>query len=141
MTRTARRLLFHGMLLFLLGLLGGVVVQYLHNPRMGLTAHLAGVQNGLVLLAFGLVWQYTDPPLPQVTYWTSLFGLYGVWLALLLAAIWGTSRSTPIAGAGFTGAPWQEMAVTLLLTSASVAIIVATALMLFGLFTKLNSNN
>src|ERR1700732_1811818 len=62
-----------------------------------------------------------------------------IWLALLLAAMGGTSRSTPIAGAGFTGAPWQEMAVTLLLTSASVAIIVATGLMPFGLFTKLNS--
>lgn len=139
MSKTARHLLFHGMLLFLLGLLGGAIVQLLYNPRMGLSAHLAGVQNGLTLMVFGLIWAYADPPLPRITYWTSLFGLYGIWLALLLAALWGTSRSTPLAGAGFAGTPSQELIVTTLLTSASGAIIVATGLMLFGLFTKLNS--
>jgi (hydroxyamino)benzene mutase len=138
--RQSRHLLFHGTLLFLPGLLNGVVIPYLHNPRMGLSAHLAGVQNGLVLMAFGLMWPHAGPPRPSVAYWTSLYGMYGIWVALLLAAVWGTSRSTPIAGAGFTAAAWQERTVTALITSGSAAVVVATVLLLYGgLFNKLKS--
>ena len=41
------------MLLFLLGLITGLVVQQLENPRMGLAAHLEGLMNGTFLLALG----------------------------------------------------------------------------------------
>ncbi len=51
-----RRLCRYGALLFLLGLVNGALVQSFTNPRMGLSAHLAGVQNGLVLMVFGLLW-------------------------------------------------------------------------------------
>ena len=51
-----RRLLWHGMFLFLLGLLTGFVEQQFTNPRMGLAAHLEGVMNGIFLLALGAVW-------------------------------------------------------------------------------------
>ena len=53
--------------------------------------------------------------------------------ALALAAIFGTSRATPIAGAGFQGLPWQEIVVTALLYAGSVAVIVASILVLIGL--------
>ncbi len=49
------KLLIGGMILFILGLLTGVAVPGFTNPRMGLAAHLAGVQNPLVLL--GLIRQ------------------------------------------------------------------------------------
>jgi hypothetical protein len=45
--------------------------------------------------------------------------MYGIRVALPLAAVWGTSRSTQIAGAGYTAAAWQERTVTLLITSGS----------------------
>jgi (hydroxyamino)benzene mutase len=35
-----RRLMFHGMLLFLLGLITGLLEQHFTNVRMGLSAHL-----------------------------------------------------------------------------------------------------
>ena len=54
-------------------------------------------------------------------------------LALFLAAAFGTSRATPIAGAGFQGAAWQEWSVAALLYPGSVAIMVAAALVLYGL--------
>jgi hydroxylaminobenzene mutase len=47
MEEAKRRLLWHGMLLFLLGLLTGFVEQKFNNPRMGLAAHLEGVMNGI----------------------------------------------------------------------------------------------
>jgi hypothetical protein len=41
-----RRLMWHGMFLFLLGLITGLVEQRFTNIRMGLSAHLEGVMNG-----------------------------------------------------------------------------------------------
>jgi hydroxylaminobenzene mutase len=45
-----RRLMWHGMLLFLLGLITGLLEQRFTNVRMGLSAHLEGVMNGILLL-------------------------------------------------------------------------------------------
>src|SRR5262249_25005258 len=46
-----RRLMWHGMLLFLLGLITGLFEQRFTNVRMGLAAHLEGVMNSILLLA------------------------------------------------------------------------------------------
>src|SRR5262252_6039812 len=47
MKHKKRRLMWHGMLLFLLGLITGLVEQRFTNVRMGLSAHLEGVMNGI----------------------------------------------------------------------------------------------
>ncbi|MBW6535801.1 MAG: hypothetical protein K0B11_12395 [Mariniphaga sp.] len=47
---------FLGVFLFLLGLIVGLVVPVLANPRMGLSSHLEGVMNGMLLIIFGLIW-------------------------------------------------------------------------------------
>jgi len=130
----SQQLLFHGTLLFLLGLINGAVIPLFLNKRMGLSAHLAGVQNGLALIAFGLIWSHADTPLPNVAYWSSLYSMYGIWIGLVLAGIWGTSKSTPIAGKGFSATAWKETTVTVLIKSASAAAILATSLLLAGLY-------
>lgn len=130
----AKQLLFHGTLLFLLGLINGLAIPRLRNPRMGLSAHLAGVQNGLVLWAFGLIWPYATLGAAAVTAWSAIGSMYAIWLALLLAAAWGTSKSTPIAGAGHSSSAGKEAIVSALLVVGSLAIIVATALLLVGLW-------
>ena len=128
-------LLIYGMVLFLFGLLNGVVVPYFENPRMGLSAHLAGVQNALVLLAFGLIWN--NLKLSQVTlrwcFWFSVYGMYSIWVSLVLAAIFGTSSATPIAGNGFIGSQYQELMVNMLLYSGSISIIIASLQIILGL--------
>ena len=53
MADTARRLIHLGLILFLLGLLTGLIEQQVSNPRMGLAAHLEGVMNGTFPLALG----------------------------------------------------------------------------------------
>jgi hydroxylaminobenzene mutase len=58
-----RRLIWHGMFLFLLGLLTGFDEQQFNNPRMGLAAHLEGVMNGTFLIALGAVWTEVFPML------------------------------------------------------------------------------
>jgi hydroxylaminobenzene mutase len=130
-----KKLLVFGAILFLLGLLNGVAVPLFENSRMGLSAHLAGVQNALVLFAFGLSWKYISLSSSALwgCAWLSIYGMYSIWGSLVLAAIWGTSSATPIAGAGYSGTDLQEWIVTALLYSGSVAIIVAAVLVLVGL--------
>ena len=130
-----RRLWWHGMALFILGLLTGAAIPLLTNSRMGLSAHLAGVQNGIVVLVFGVLWPHLQLTAGQesIARWSGLIGMYGVWAALLVAALLGTSRSTPIAGAGYRGTPTQEVGVTAVIAVSSLAIFVASGLVLYGL--------
>ena len=60
-------------------------------------------------------------------------GAYAIWIGTLLAAVIGTSRATPIAGAGFAGARWQEITVSLILMLGSLASLVGAGSVLFGL--------
>ena len=59
--------------------------------------------------------------------------MFAIWGALLLGALFGTSRATPIAGAGFEGTAWQEGLVAALLYAGSVGIIVGAGLVFWGL--------
>ena len=56
MENAQRRLMWHGMFLFLLGLLTGFAEASFANVRMGLAAHLEGVMNGIFLLALASAW-------------------------------------------------------------------------------------
>ncbi len=49
-----RRLLGYGAVRLLLGLLSGGFIPLVTKARMGLSAHLAGVQNGMLLMIAGL---------------------------------------------------------------------------------------
>jgi hydroxylaminobenzene mutase len=132
--RQARRLLAAGAILFLVGLLSGLAVPAVTNPRMGLAAHLEGVMNGTFLIAVGAVWTRLVLSTRQRTAAAGLllYGTYANWLFITLAALLGTSAATPIAGAGHAGAPWQEDLVTAGLVTVAIAMIVATALLALG---------
>ena len=130
-----RRLMFYGMCLFLLGLLTGFAEQHFANVRMRLAAHLEGVMNGTFLVALGAIWSHVRlPPLKAaIAFWTVLYGTYVNWLITMLAAIFGTAALSPITGAGHTGQPWQESFVTAGFMSVGIAIVLASALVLWGL--------
>jgi len=133
-----RRLMWHGMFLFLLGLLTGFVETKFVNVRMGLTAHLEGVMNGIFLLALGAAWAEVrlSLRLKLAAYWTALYGAYVNWAAVVLAAIFGTAALSPITSAGHHGLPWQETLVTISLMSVGIVIVVSTVLVLWGLRKK-----
>jgi hydroxylaminobenzene mutase len=130
-----RRMLWHGMSLFLLGLLTGFVEQNFSNPRMGLAAHLEGVMNGTFLVALGAVWTEVrlSPRLKSAAYWSALYGTYANWAVTLLAAIFGTAAMSPITAAGRSGQPWQEGLVTVGFMSVGLAIVGSSILVLSGL--------
>jgi hydroxylaminobenzene mutase len=135
MDETRRAFLWHGVFLILVGLLTGILIPLLRNPRLGLSAHVGGVSNGMILLLFGLVWRELrlTPALASACFWSALFALYGIWGFTLLGGAFGTSQANPIAGAGFEGAPWQEAMVTAGLTAGGVASLVAVGIVLYGL--------
>jgi hydroxylaminobenzene mutase len=132
MPDAANILCFAGVLLFLVGLLTGLVIPRCRSPRLGLSAHLTGVQSGTFLLALGLLW----PRLSMSPVWSTILAngtwasLYMVWLALLLAAIFGAGRGLPIAGQGMTSTPTRQTAVTGLLATGSLGILLSTAALL-----------
>jgi hydroxylaminobenzene mutase len=130
-----RRLLWHGMFLFLLGLVTGIIEQKFKNPRMGLAAHLEGVMNGTFLVALGAIWGEVrlSPRLKGAAYLTALYGAYANWATTLLAAIFGTAALSPITGAGHGGEPWQETLVTLSFMTLGIIIVISTLLVLWGL--------
>ena len=135
MEGTNRRLMFHGMCLFVLGLLTGFAEQHFTNVRMGLAAHLEGLMNGTFLIALGAIWPHVR--LSQVTatvaYWTVLYGTYVNWLITMLAAIFGTAALSPVTGVGHSGLPWQESLVTAGFMSVGISIVIASLLVLWGL--------
>jgi len=132
---TQQRLLVLGAALFLLGLLTGFVPGALANPRMGLASHLEGVMNGTFLIALGAAWGHVrlGRRTEQVAFWSLAFGSIANWLTTLLAAVWGTGRMTPLAAPGLKALPWQEAVVSAGLVALSVAMLVGTTLVLFGL--------
>jgi hydroxylaminobenzene mutase len=130
-----RRLMWHGMFLFLLGLLTGFAEQHFANIRMGLAAHLEGVMNGTFLLALGAVWNEVrlSPGVKTAGFWITLYGTYANWLITLVAAVLGTGALSPITAPGRTGQPWQERLVMGGFMSVGIAIVVATLIVLWGL--------
>jgi hydroxylaminobenzene mutase len=135
MEEANRRLMFHGMCLFLLGLLTGFAEQHFANVRMGLAAHLEGLMNGTFLVALGAIWTYVrlSPRATTIAFWAALYGTYVNWLITMLAAVFGTAALSPITGAGHSGLPWQESLVTIGFLSVGIAIVASSVLVLWGL--------
>src|SRR5258708_1211014 len=100
MDDSRRKLIWHGMFLFLLGLLTGFVETKFANPRMGLAAHLEGVMNGTFLIALGAVWMEVRLPLKvkATAYWSALYGAYVNWVATALGQAWGFGGLSPMTG-------------------------------------------
>jgi (hydroxyamino)benzene mutase len=130
-----RGLMWHGMFLFLLGLLTGLVEQQFSNPRMGLAAHLEGVMNGTFLVALGAIWtEVRLSPIPKAwAYWSALYGTYANWIVTTLAAVFGAGSLSPITAAGHSALPWQETIVTVGFMTVGIAIIAASLAVLWGL--------
>ena len=125
-----------GLVLFLLGLVTGLLVQTLTNPRMALASHLQGMTNGPLLVLVGLLWPYLAlSHLWQIVTLVLLgYGTYANWLATQLASIWGAgSRFASIAAGEHTSSAAKERCVDLLLASLAPAMVGATIILIVGI--------
>lgn len=129
------RLLLLGVLLFLFGLIIGFFIPVLTNQRMGLSAHLEGVMNGMFLVILGLIWNKiaVNEKLLSTTFWLSIYGSFANFVAVTIAAITGAGKMMPLAG-GKEGTPIVEGVISLLLISLSLAMVVVCIIVLVGLY-------
>ena len=130
-----RLLIRAGFVLFTLALLTGLAVPAFLNHRMAVAAHLTGVLNALLLIALGLAWGLLamSPAQARLTRGAFLYGTYANWATSCLAAAWGTSRLTPLSGAGYSAAAWQESVVQVLQVILAVVILAGAVLVVYGL--------
>jgi hydroxylaminobenzene mutase len=130
--------MWHGIFLFLLGLLTGFLEQKFVNPRMGLAAHLEGVMNGTFLLALGAAWTGVrlSLRLKIIAYWAALYGAYVNWVATILAAVFGAAALSPITSAGHSALPWQEALITIAFMTVALTTVGSSLLLLWGLRQK-----
>lgn len=137
----ADQLIFLGILLFLLGLLVGLVVPVLANPRMGVSSHLEGVMNGMFLVILGLIWHKLALSVRwlKITFWLAIYGTFINWFGILVAAVFDAGEMLGVAAEGQKGPPVAEGIVTFSLISLTLAMLVISIVVLIGL--KRGSNN
>lgn len=128
-------LLALGVSLFFAGLVSGLVIPKLTIPRLGLTSHLEGTQNGMFLILAGLIWGRLElgETWLQIAFWTLLYGTWANWGATLLAGIWGTGKVTPISSGGRTGKPSHEKIVSTMLIAVGITDLIAVTIIFIGL--------
>jgi len=130
------RLVSHGVILFLLGLLTGFGIPAMENPRMGLSSHLEAIMNGMFLMLLGCIWHRLrlKAGTQRWTYRIALFGTYANWMTTFLAAVWGAGGAMmPIAAGDRTGSFLQEIIIKAGLISLSLAMVVVCGFVLWGL--------
>ena len=132
-----RRLMWNGVLVFLLGLTTGLVLDLglFTNARMGLAAHLEGVLNGMFLAVLGLLWPSVDleDRFKTLARRLAVGGAYLNWVAALWAAVMGRGRTSPIHPADRPNFPGEHAIVETALAAVALAFIVACILVLIGL--------
>jgi hydroxylaminobenzene mutase len=129
-------MIWHGLFLFLLGLLTGFVIPALRSPRLGLAAHMEALLNGMFLvLVGGVVWKELKLPdrTAMAVFWMLLFAAYANWVFCFLAAVFGASEILSIAGVGYSATAWQEQLVKVGLGLGALSVLLASVLVLYGL--------
>ena len=92
--------------------------------------------QGLYLVGLGLLWPNLTltPAIAVAGRSLAMYGCVAALAANFLAAVWGAGNSiVPIAAGSARGTPLQEGIITVVLRSAGVSLIVATAIVLWGL--------
>jgi hydroxylaminobenzene mutase len=124
-----------GLVLFIIGLVVGLFVQNMANPRMGLTAHLEGIMNGMFLMIVGVIWTRLILSFKwlKASYLLLLYSTFANFLAVLIAAVTGAGKMMPIAG-GQEGSASEEAIINFLLISLSLAMLFACITIAIGFY-------
>ena len=133
--RQSDKLIYLGVILFLIGLIIGLIVPVFANPRMGVSSHIEGVLNGMFLIVLGLIWHKVDLSNKwlKITFWLAVYGTFANCFGILIAAIFNAGKMLGIAANGQEGKPIVEGIVTFSLLSLSVAMLVVCMTILIGL--------
>lgn len=132
----SNKLIFWGVFLFFLGLIVGLFVPMFANPRMGLSSHIEGVLNGMLLMIIGLIWHKVDLSSKwlKITFWLTIYGTFANWFGMLIAAIFNAGKMLTVAANGQEGTFLVEGIISFLLISLSVATLTVSVTILIGLY-------
>ena len=141
-SKQADKLIFFGLVLFLIGLIVGLFIHNMANPRMALSAHLEGVMNGMFLMILGLIWKrlILSKAMLTASYLLVIYGTFANLLAVLLAAATGFGKMMPIAG-GKDGGGALEGIITFLLISLALCMIAVCTMVLVGYYRYMHSKS
>ncbi|MGB7543423.1 MAG: hypothetical protein WBM28_15595 [Burkholderiales bacterium] len=134
--RQGHRLLQVGILLFLFALLVGIAVPQFAVLRIGLSAHLLGIMQGIFLMVIGLLWPKLKLPraVSRLGFWLAVYGCFAAWTANLFAGITGAGNTMlPMAAGEAHGSALQEAIIAIDLRTAAVSLIAVSLLILWGL--------
>ncbi len=139
--KQSEMLIFCGFLLFFLGLVVGLLIPLMSNPRMGLSAHLEGVINGIFLMVIGMIWVKLElkEKWLKITFYLTLYGSFANFIAVSYAAITGAGKMMPLSG-GTNGTLMSEIIISFLLVTLAIAMLSVCILVMLGLYNKLKSN-
>ena len=132
----SRWLIRLGVTLILLGLITGLAVQELANPRMALASHVEGVLSGMLLVVMGLVWPRLnlDGGMLKSAFFFLAYGAFANWVNPLLAAFWAAGSSMmPMAAQGHKGTPSQELIIGFISVTLVLSLLTGTVIVLLGL--------
>ena len=134
-TRLAEKLIFFGVLLFFLGLIVGLFIPVIANPRMGLSSHLEGILNGIFLIVLGLIWHRVKLSARwlKITYALAIYGTFANWAGILVAAILDAGAPLTVAAQGNQGTPLAEAIVGFALITLTIAMLTISITVLLGL--------
>jgi len=137
-SKSEHHLVRAGFVLFTFSLFTGLAVPAFLNKKMAVAAHVSGVLNALVLVAVGLTWGLLamGPVQATLTRIAFLYGAFANWGTSCLAAAWGTSRLTPLSGAGYSAAPWKEAVVQVLQVLISLVVLAGALSVVYALRSK-----
>lgn len=136
------RLIFLGVTLFLLGLIVGLIVPVLANPRMGVSSHIEGVLNGMFLIILGLIWHkiHLSEKMLKITFWSAIYGTFMNWFGILIAAVFNGGKLLGVMAEGKEGSSFVEAFIGFSLISLSVAMVFISITTLIGLRKYMASN-
>lgn len=137
----SNKLIFLGVLLFLFGLIIGLLVPIFENPRMGVSSHIEGVLNGMLLVILGLIWYKINLSNRwlKITFWLAVYGTFANFIGILIAAIFNGGKMLGIMANGQEGSPFVEGIVGFSLVSLSIAMIIVSVATLVGLRRNMKS--
>jgi (hydroxyamino)benzene mutase len=130
-----KNLLSLGFILVFLSFLTGLVIPLVKNPQLAVSSHLNAIIGGIILVILGVISTILtlSDSNRKIMIWSWIYATYMNWAVTLLGGIWGTSRLTPVAGAGFTASTLQENIVSVLLISLVLASFIGCAIVIWGL--------
>ncbi len=134
--RQGHRLLQVGITVFLVSLLIGLAIPAFAVPRLGLSAHLVGILQGLFLMVMGLLWPRLrlSVAVSRVGVWLAVYGCFAPLVANLLAGIWGAGNTMlPMAAGQAHGSALQESMIAVGLRTGGASLIALCMVVLWGL--------